>query len=166
MGKIPNQQELELAIEIFGQEWVNEIANQLTIADKVASSKLIRSLGSKVRESSNGQYTIRLLAANHFQYVDSGRSPGTFPPLQAISRWVELKGISQDAVFPIMKSIQENGIAPANITIKSIQAMEQSRAITKFDDDVFDWTDEVIDNLLKKAFVSRSSKLGKVTINL
>jgi len=138
---------LELAIEIFGEEVVNEIANQLKIADKDATGDLIRSLDSNVIKNSKG-FTIQLLANDYYQYVDNGRKPGKMPPIRAISKWVNARGISADAAWPIAKSIGMNGIRATNVTDKTIKQITQNRKYKQFEDDLVDWVDDAIDNLL------------------
>lgn len=154
---------LKIALDIFGEEFVNEIAKQLKLADKEASGNLIRSLDYKLFRTNKG-FSLRLLAANYYQYVDLGRKPGKMPPIQAISEWATIRGISQDAVWPIAVSIGLRGIKPANTTEKSIQAMTQSRRFREFEEDATDWVDDELDRLLEDIFINRSDKLGKVKL--
>lgn len=48
---------------------------------------------------------------DYYHVMERGRRPGgRLPPLDAISRWAAVKGISQSAVFPIARSIARRGI--------------------------------------------------------
>lgn len=55
---------------------------------------------------------LTISAAAHAKYVELGRRPGKFPPVDAIRRWCETKGIDSRAAFPIARSIAKNGIKP------------------------------------------------------
>jgi hypothetical protein len=140
--------ELVKALEIFGKEYINELADQLKKQDKNASGDLIKSLDSRVIKTAMGTlYTIQLRAEDYLKYVDKGRRPGTYPPISAISKWTRLKGISQTAVFPIARKIKEKGIKPTNVIEKTLKAMNQQRKLRKFEEGAEDWVDDMIADL-------------------
>lgn len=144
-----NDEGLRDALDVFGKEYIAELSNRLRKLDKKATGKLLQSLDSRVIKTAFGTiYTIDIRAEKYLKYVDSGRRPGTYPPLKAISDWAKVKGISQRAVFPIMKKIKDKGIKPTNVIQKSLKAVQQGRAINQFEDDVADWTDDLINDLI------------------
>lgn len=57
---------------------------------------------------------IRILVNDYIDYIEGGRSAGTFPPPSVIANWCQRKGIPSDnrTVYLICRSICENGIAP------------------------------------------------------
>ena len=154
------------AIQIFGDEIVNEFVKIMKTEDRLASGRLAKSMKAKIIDNKKG-YGIRLLAANYYKFVDEGRKPGgKMPPMKAISKWASIRGISQDRVWAIRKSIQQNGIKPANITSRGIQNITTIQAYRKFETDTYDWVDEQIDDMLKNLTVTKSEKLGKVSIRI
>jgi hypothetical protein len=134
---------LNQALDIFGEEITNEIVRQLRLADKEASGDLIKSIDTEVIKTTKGSQ-FRIIAEDYYKYVDDGRQPGKMPPIRAISRWVSHRGISQDAVWPIAKSIQQNGIRATNITDKTIREITRMKAYNDLEDDMRDWVSDAI----------------------
>lgn len=76
----------------------------------VATGNLVRSIHFKV-EWSGKAYGIEFEMADYGVYVDGGRRPGGFPPLERIREWCRVKGIPVRAAYPIARRIAEEGIA-------------------------------------------------------
>ena len=93
-------------------------------------------------------FTIELKAEDYLKYVDGGRRKGTYPPLSAIQKWVDLKGISRSAVFPIMRKIKEEGIKPTNVISKSLDQVLKGMKFRQFEEDTTDWVDDMVSQLL------------------
>jgi hypothetical protein len=139
---------LREALEIFGQSYIAELSNQLRKLDKKASGDLLRSLDSRVIQTAFGtKYTIVLKAEDYLQYVDRGRRPGKFPPVDAIAKWVRLKGISPKAIYPIGKKIKEKGIKPTNVIQKSLDKTLQGIQFRKLEDGMSDWVDDMVEQM-------------------
>jgi hypothetical protein len=140
---------LREALEIFGKGYIEELGKQLKAEDKDASGNLLRSLDSRVIKTAMGTlYTIELKAADYLKYVDGGRRRGTYPPLNAIQKWVDLKGISRSAVFPIMRKIKEEGIKPTNVIEKSLNAVLRGMKFRQLEEGATDWVDDMVGQLL------------------
>lgn len=114
-------QNLKNSLDIVGKEFIKELAIELVKRDKVASGRLLNSLDYFVLETVDG-YLIEIVGENYLTYVDSGRSPGKFPPIQDIMNWINDKGITpntpmsdEQLAFLIGRKIAEDGIAPTNI---------------------------------------------------
>lgn len=45
-------------------------------------------------------------------YVHSGRKPGKMPPIDALKGWAASRNIPEEALYPIAKSIGEEGTEP------------------------------------------------------
>lgn len=91
-----------------------ELVSDLKGSTPVATGKLKNSYVHNV--SIDGPVvSLTISADEHFKFVENGRRPGKFPPLVAISRWCEAKGIPVRAAFPIAKKIAEKGIEPKHI---------------------------------------------------
>jgi hypothetical protein len=76
---------------------------------KIASGYLVSSIIYHALIRGDG-LDLTFANADYGKYVDAGRLPGKFPPLDAIKDWCKVKDIPESAAFPIAKSIKENGI--------------------------------------------------------
>lgn len=76
-------------------------------SNAVASGRLLNSLkpGSETRGDTVFGF---VTAVDYAEYVDQGRGPGGMPPIQAIARWMQAKGI-EGSPYPIAKAIAEKG---------------------------------------------------------
>lgn len=64
-------------------------------------------------------------APEYLTFIDKGRRPGKMPPIQAIARWVNLKGLSPESAWPIAVNIMKFGIKPTNVIQKAITQWEK-----------------------------------------
>ena len=103
---------------MFGQDYVKILVALLKKYKKNASGALINSIDYRLTEQAN-QIFIVIESNDYLEYVDQGRKPGKYPPIQAISKWASIKGIEQEAVFPIARSIFKFGIKPTNVIQKT-----------------------------------------------
>lgn len=146
MARIIDDKELIEAINIYGAEVIAELTKQLLKADKKASGNLIKSLDHKVVKVIDN-ITLQILSEDYLQYVDRGRKPGSFPPVQAIAKWCTLRGIPKSAAWPISYKIFKFGIKPTNVMQKTLSALERSRASKNLEDNLTDWVDEAVNDL-------------------
>lgn len=100
------------------------MANDIRDGVPKAEGKLKDSIKSEVTSSGN-IVSLTIEAADHFRFVELGRKKGKFPPLSAIRRWCEVKGIPVRAAFPIARAIKERGIAPRHI-LKGVISRSES----------------------------------------
>lgn len=117
----------------YGEAITKTLSANLRKLEKVATGNLIKSLKVKTKQS-RGKTVIQLSAKPYLRWVDKGRKPGTFPNISALSKWVKLKGMSQDAVYPIARKIafgtkkknyQDAGIKKTDVIDKSIKQTEK-----------------------------------------
>lgn len=129
---IPNK-----AAERYGKEWAAELRNQLKLAGKDATGRLIKSIRPDVITDSNG-VDIVIEAEQYLDYVDAGRRPGGKKvPISALQQWVQIRGLQPRAgmtvealPWVIQNSIWRKGIPATNVIPKTISAMQQNtRAI-------------------------------------
>ena len=120
---IKEYEALKNAVVKLGEEYVAELQIQLVRANKNSSGKLYDSLQSTIKITNQG---IQLLLKDNgiLKFVDQGRRPGKQPPVQAIRKWIDQKGMSiqgdkDEAAFCIARSIGEKGIKPTNIIRKA-----------------------------------------------
>ena len=150
------QDKLKIALKIFGNEYIEELGNELRKADKDASGNLLRSLDSRVIKTGFGtSYTLKILAEGYLKYVDEGRRAGSTPPPvlgakgKPLRDWVRIKGMEPGAVWAIAKGIGENGIEPTNVIKKSLDKVQSNIKFRRLEDGVGDWVDDLIGDKLK-----------------
>lgn len=98
----------------FGKDYVKILIAKLKKAGKSASGALINSIDYRLKEDAKS-ISIEIEANDYLEWVDKGRKPGSYPPLNEISKWASLKGIPDYAVFPIARKIFKFGIEPTNV---------------------------------------------------
>ena len=147
------------ALDEFGKLWVQTLRNELLNNKpfpKRASGRLVDSINYKLVNTPQGT-NLQLLAENYLTFVDKGVS-GTekkyntpysyrtkYPPIQEIKRWVRLKGIPDEAAYPIQKKIFRFGLKPTNVINKTIRFIEyRSKWKTKFEGEI---ADEIIQDI-------------------
>ena len=113
----------------FGKDYVKVMVSMLKNNRpyaKVASGSLVNSINYRLQDTANGIQII-LLADKYLQYVDEGRKPGTYPPIQAIQRWVSIKGLPKEAAWAIRTNIFKFGIKPTRVLAKTRFKIETNR---------------------------------------
>ena len=112
--------------------WLNNLHNQLVLIAEECKALLLAVLegpigvnvkvGVNTLADSNLYSTVgigvedfdvvNLLVNDYIDYIEHGRSPGSYPPPNVIAQWCQRKGIPSDnnTVFLICRSIYENGI--------------------------------------------------------
>lgn len=100
-----------IVLERWGDDVIKSMRDILIQNGKNASSNLSNSLRYVI--TYNGEdLDIEFEMADYGLFVDKGRAPGKQPPIQAITPWLQLKGIPQSAAFPIARKIGKDGIKP------------------------------------------------------
>jgi hypothetical protein len=113
----------------FGKDYVKVMVSMLRNNRpyaKVASGSLVNSINYRLQDTANGINLI-LLANDYLKWVDRGRKPGTYPPIQAIQRWVAIKGIPKEAAWAIRQNIYKFGIKPTRVIAKTRFELETNR---------------------------------------
>lgn len=113
----------------FGKDYVKVMVSLLKNNrpyPKVASGSLVNSINYRLQETANG-INLVLLANDYLKWVDRGRKPGTYPPIQAIQRWVAIKGIPKQAAWAIRQNIYKFGIKPTRVIAKTRFELETNR---------------------------------------
>jgi hypothetical protein len=93
-----------------------------------ASGRLYDSIKYKVYKDRSEVYHLEFDYVYYGLFVNYGRKPSNkMPPLNDIREWCRLKGIPQEAAFPIAKKIKEFGYKGINFT----KPFETDQAIVK-----------------------------------
>lgn len=103
----------------YGAEVVAEMITRLNGFRKKASGNLIKSISYDV-EVNGKNIVLNIDAEPYWKYVDKGRKPGKFVPVNALRKWVKVKGIPESAIYPINYKIYKKGIAPTNFATTTL----------------------------------------------
>lgn len=100
------------------QEWCDSSISKLTSEyesqNRKASGQWSKDLESKITQTNTG-YNVQLLGSYYTYWMEKGRKPGKFPPIDVIRRWIDEKGIiaediSRDSLtFLIARKIAKQG---------------------------------------------------------
>lgn len=150
-------------MEEFGKLWVKTLREQLIITQpfpKRATGKLYNSINYRVTQKQD-DWTLTLFSEDYLKFVDKGVSgtrrkyntPFSYstkkPPISVIQQWTRVKGIPEEAAFPIQNKIFRFGLKPTNVINKSIREIEyRSKWINKFEESI---TEEIL-NIVKEGF--------------
>jgi len=110
------QQELENNLRQLAERLEYDMKDIIELNGAIATGTLLNDLSVQFEEENDG-YRIAVSYPFYGRFIDQGRNPSTkLPPLDAIREWTRIKGIPDDAVFPIARSIAENGYDGINFT--------------------------------------------------
>ena len=102
--------------EKFKDLYVENLKND----NRVASGQLINNVKTLVK-AGNDTFEVVLQVADYYQWLEDGRKPGVFPPVDAILDWIRVKNIlptpdkngklptEKQLAFKIRGAIKENG---------------------------------------------------------
>ena len=151
------------AMDEFGKLWVKTLREQLITTQpfpKRATGDLYNSINYRVTQKDNN-WTLTLLSDDYMKFVDKGVSgtqrkyntPYSYktkkPPISVIKQWTRVKGLPEEAAYPIQNKIFRFGLKPTNVINKSIREIEyKSKWINKFEDNI---TTEIL-NWVKESF--------------
>jgi hypothetical protein len=107
-------------LDELGIKIVSDLKNYLQKNDIKASGDLINSIKHNVYEATSYNLSIQILANDYFKYIEDGRKPGKFVPIKPLTEWVKLKGLPEEAVYPINYNIYKYGIKPKPIIDKAL----------------------------------------------
>jgi hypothetical protein len=142
---------------LFGSDYVRVLTALLKKEGKSASGALINSLDYRIQETAQ-DISIIIQANEYLQFVDRGRKPGKYPPIQAISKWASLKGISQDAVFPIARSIYKFGIKPTNVIQRTNNEFFNSQTFAnKYMNKISTNIEDIVFNIVETELINKNN---------
>ena len=104
-----------MILKKYAEQIITALKANLTANDSIASYKLIQSVQSNVTIYGS-VYTMEIKMEDYWKFVEYGRQPGKFPPIEPIIKWTVQKGFSMEAVA---QSFREN--AAKNRRLKGIK---------------------------------------------
>lgn len=112
----------------------------LTRVNARASGSLIDSIRGQVNY--DGKFvTVDIILQDYWKYVEGGRRPGKFPPIDKIREWVRVKPVlprpmangklptENQLAFLISRSIAEKGIKPRPLLKESLNTFQLAQKI-------------------------------------
>lgn len=104
----------------YGEALRNEYQDNLIRDGKIATGELLNSVEYTV-EADDRSITLSLKLQDYYKWVEEGRQPGRFPPVDKILEWIRVKPIlpderngklptEQQLAFLIGRKIAEEGI--------------------------------------------------------
>ena len=146
-----NDDIINLILEQYGNIVIDNYRRLSYQGDSVASGRLVNSLGSFV-VSGEGTYELYLRLEDYWKYVEYGRGPGKFPPLEKIKEWIDVKPVIptvyngklptvDQLAYLIGRKIATEGIQPKNYlqnTLDELDLKPLEDAITRSLENKFD----------------------------
>ena len=96
-----------------------------------ASYKLLNSVETVVRRNDD-EFTVTINLEDYWIFVENGRKPGRFPPIDKILEWIRIKPVipysdsrgrlptEEQLAFLIARKIAEQGTEPKNVLAETI----------------------------------------------
>ena len=115
---------IQRVLEALGDQITDVYRRKLYDGNSNASGLLGNSLSCIVK-TEDGIYDLYISIQDYWKYVEYGRSPGKFPPIDAIRQWIQVKPVIPNIrngklptidqlTFLISRSIARNGIPAKN----------------------------------------------------
>lgn len=107
--------------------------DRLVADDKKATGQLINSISTEIKVGSD-TFEVVLNVVDYFKYVEEGRKPGKFPPVDKILSWIKVKPViprpingklptEQQLAFLIGRKIATEGIEAGHQLRDTVQAI-------------------------------------------
>lgn len=114
---------LERVLNEFADQFIQNARDNLQSDGSIATGELYDSF-EKIVEIGDDWFKVSVSLADYWKYVENGRGPGKYPPLDAIRNWIEVKPVTPQAgvdgkvpsveqlTFLISRKIAEEGTDP------------------------------------------------------
>ena len=134
MRRVYMESILTKLLENCGDQIIDIYRRKLYEGGSNASGQLGNSLRAIVSVN-EGVYVLELALSSYWKYVENGRQPGKFPPLDVIKQWIQIKPVIPNIrngklptldqlSFLISRSIARNGIQPKNYLANTSREFE------------------------------------------
>ena len=98
-------------LDKFGKDIITELVKELAKRNKNASGNLSKSFNYQLSDFINS-IQLNFSALDYEKFIESGRKPGTYPPVKNIQQWCSYRGIDPKAAYAISNKIYALGIKP------------------------------------------------------
>lgn len=124
MDNIINWTNLQEVLTEYAERLRNQYQDNLIMDDKLASGKLLNSVEYLIEKGGN-EISVALKLEDYWKWVENGRGPGKFPPMDKILDWIKVKPVVPDErsgrlptekqlAFLIGRKISEEGVEGTN----------------------------------------------------
>ena len=149
------------------EEYIIEVRNlyqdKLISEDKIASGDLLNNVNYLI-EKDDRQIEVSLRLEDYWKYVEYGRNPGKFPPVDKIKEWIDVKPILPDnrngklptpdqLAFLIGRKISEEGIDATNALQDSVKDVN-NRFEKRIEDAITQDVSNMVDVIFSEYFSS------------
>lgn len=136
MDKLLTFKHLIEALEGYTNNVRLVLKGKISDEDKIASGHLLNSINTRL-EYNDQAFEVLLDIAGYWKYIESGRKPGKFPPVNAILEWIKVKPVlprpmkngklptDKQLAFLISRKIAEEGIEPKPILAETLEEVNE-----------------------------------------
>lgn len=126
---------LRSVLKDYGEFFELEYKTRLLDKDKLSSGRLAESVKTFVRSTGNVLFEVVVRLEDYWVWVENGRKPGKFPPVDKIKEWISVKPIfpkqsdggklptQEQLAFLIGRKISLEGIKPTHLFEQSANAV-------------------------------------------
>ena len=130
---------IERVLYSLGDQIINIYRRKLSDGNTNASGLLGNSISCLV-QTNEGVYDLCLSLQDYWKYVEYGRQPGKFPPIDKIRDWITIKPVIPNTYngklptvdqlsFLIARSIARNGVPAKNYLGSTLEEFKQDTAL-------------------------------------
>lgn len=135
MDNIINWTNLQEVLTEYAERLRNQYQDNLIMDDKLASGKLLNSVEYLIEKGGN-EISVSLKLEDYWKWVENGRGPGKFPPMDKILDWIKVKPVIPDErsgrlptekqlAFLIGRKISEEGVEGTNDLQKAVDEITE-----------------------------------------
>lgn len=156
---------LRRVLEEFADAFIQNARDGLQANNSIATGELYDSF-EKIIEIDDEHFSVKVSLADYWTYVENGRGPGKFPPIDKIRNWVEIKPITiepglngktpsvEQVSFLIARKIANEGTTPKPFfeSAKELTiAQFEDRISYAIQEDISDYVIQLVEEKLKSA---------------
>lgn len=115
-------------------EFIAALKQNYIDAGKVATGNLVNNISGTI-EQNGTTYSVVLHLPKEAEYIEYGRRPGKFPPIEAIREWIRVKPVlpqprsghlptPNQLAYAIAKKIADRGIEPQPIIKSTVNSFD------------------------------------------
>lgn len=135
MDNIINWTNLQEVLTEYAERLRNQYQDNLIMDDKLASGKLLNSVEYLIEKGGN-EISVSIRLEDYWKWVENGRGPGKFPPMDKILDWIKVKPVVPDErsgrlptekqlAFLIGRKISEEGVEGTNDLQKAVDEITE-----------------------------------------
>lgn len=129
----PTFNEIITALQEYQSAFERAYKDRLLADDKKATGQLINSISTTIKVGSD-TFEVVMSIVDYFKYVENGRKPGKFPPVDKILSWIKVKPViprpmhgklptQQQLAFLIGRKIATEGIEAGHQLKDTVEAI-------------------------------------------